>query len=152
MRKNSPVKVPKMVKSEADALAVRVRSKLTEFHDQHPEIKVRDFHEEDGGMDLLWEAREFVDSCLPRMSKKLAEEFDKDTTGIRDKTLIFKVFAQFALTEDRMARAMGLVKNAIAENGGIAIGALMNINLNEIRATESTTLTQRLLEHEEEDQ
>lgn len=137
--------------AQQHALAVKVGRKLRKFHEENPEVTAAPLRKEDTHLDSLFLAVDFIDSKLPGMAQELYDAFEGPLTPVKDKTAIFKVFAAFAMTESRIARGLGLVKEAAAQEGGLSINTLLNINLPGLRELPSKKITARLLESEEEE-
>lgn len=98
-------------------------------------------------MDNLYLSVEKIHSVLPAMVDQLVAEFfgyeefiEEDDEGrqvvvriprssTKERRSIFRDFAKFALTEERLAKEMGLLRESAANNGGV-------VNLNQFNITQ----------------
>jgi hypothetical protein len=127
------------------ALARKVGQEMEKFRKEHPAVEVK---EDPPRLEELYEAVDFVDSKLPGMAHDLFAAFQNQSTPVVHKIAIFKVFASFAMTEARLARGMGLVKELAQREEGVSIGTLLQIDLSGLRELPARQVTERLLEVE----
>jgi hypothetical protein len=119
---------------------------MTQFQEEHPEAEVRVVPEDKLRLDFVLQTSKFVDEKLPEMAEGLYDDFTDETTSVKNRLEIFKAFAQFALTDKRLAEGMGLVKDLVSAGGGsMAITTLLNISLEQARGVTPAQLTQQLL-------
>jgi len=96
---------------------------------------------EDIRIDNLVEAVDKVNRFLPEAVDELISDFrgHVDDDGIRHKPKadtrrrIFETLAKFSLTDDRLQREFGFLKEQALQGGGVSIGALLNIDMSEVR-------------------
>ena len=96
---------------------------------------------EDVSLDHLVDAVDRVNRFLPEAVDLMIEDFKgrKNEDGERippkpaTRRLIFETLAKFSLTDRRLEQAFGLMKEQAGQDGGVAIGQLLNINILDLR-------------------
>ena len=131
---------------KAKILEEKVQNELSRWADREG-VTLSPAERERLRLDTLLQTLNFVDSKLPEMASDLFDDFKSERTQIKDKVSIFKIFASYSLTQERLEKGLGLVKDLAKEQGGsLAIGTLLNIDLGSLRRLPAEEVTEKLLE------
>jgi len=95
--------------------------------------------EDSTDMASLYEAVGKVNRRMPDMVDDLLDTFFKRTadgghaTTITERRRIFESLAKFSMTDARLSKAMGLLRDAAKDSGGMVLFQQMNIDVREVR-------------------